>query len=237
MTNVYEFLAAEYYDPLRHPTCANFRTASKAILDVWLDQLSSAGDLCEIGCGMSVFAELLDERGSSLKQLYLVDSAPSMLKYSAGWVGRGAHLMLADAADLPFKNNAVDLCVSSLGDPYNGPAHWEEIRRILEPRGYAMYTTPSHEWASLFRGGAEIGADPDTAEFALLNGETVLAPSTILPEKTQIERIQNGTNLKVADVSSFRFSQLPPGVISGKLKVAKDADLPIVTGYLVQKLP
>lgn len=236
MTSAYELLAAEYYDATRHPTCANFRVASKEIVRAWLADYSRTGDSCEIGCGMSVLAELLEERKLPLSQVHLVDSSPSMLGYSSKWTAKGALLTVADATRLPFENDAIDLGVASLGDPYNEAAFWAEISRVLAPGGSLLFTTPSYEWASLYRRVNGADSVPSTAEFTLLNGSFVRAPSMILAADSQISLIDDTKNLKVSDTKAYTFSQLPQRNISPKLLVTMDADLPVVTGYRVQKL-
>jgi SAM-dependent methyltransferase len=236
MTSAYEMLASEYYDSTRHPTCANFRVASKAIVRAWLADFSRTGDSCEIGCGMSVLAELLEERKLPLNQLHLVDSSTSMLRYSSKWTTEGALLAVADATMLPFENDAIDLCVASLGDPYNETAFWAEISRVLAPGGSLLFTTPSYEWASLYRTENGVDSVPSTAEFTLLNGSMVSAPSMVLAADSQIGLIEDTKNLKVSDTKPYTFSQLPKQNISHKLLVTRDADLPVVTGYRVQKL-
>ena len=234
-TSAYETLAAEYYDPALHPTCANFRHASKTILQSWLNGIPRTGDACELGCGMSLLAELLSERKMPLKQLYLTDSAPTMLAYSAQWVEHGAHLLLADARELSFENDALDLCVASLGDPYNEDAYWQEMSRVVAPGGYVMFTTPSYAWALRFR-GSESPDDFTRAEFILQTGRRVFTPSMVLPDNEQVDLIESAKHLKVSEIKSFRFSQLSAARISRKLDVARGGDTPVVTGYLVQKL-
>ena len=80
--STYETLAPEYYDPVRHPTCANFRYASKQIIKPWLEKLTDYRPICEVGAGKSVAAELLLEAGESTADLFLTDSSQSMLEYS-----------------------------------------------------------------------------------------------------------------------------------------------------------
>src|SRR5258708_2843943 len=97
--NTYELVALEYYDPHKHPTCANFREASAGILRDWLAQLfpNGPGRACEVGAGRSILAELLDRQRVPLDDLLITDSSPSMLSYSSGWRQRGSRLSLNQA--------------------------------------------------------------------------------------------------------------------------------------------
>ena len=102
----YEDLASEYYDPLRHPTCANFREASDLLLGGWLREYSAAGAwICEVGAGRSTVAEQLAMRNISLNRLTLADSSAEMLAYSREWAARGALLVLADFVATQFCAN------------------------------------------------------------------------------------------------------------------------------------
>src|SRR5438132_3045781 len=98
----YEEIASEYYDRTRHPTCANFREASARILRVWLRRLSvERGQVCEVGAGDSLLAELLLEAGKEPRGVIISDPSPSMLEFSKKWVNRGAELSLNRAEMLP----------------------------------------------------------------------------------------------------------------------------------------
>src|SRR5580658_7644900 len=96
----YEDVAAEYYDSERHPTCANFRGASRLLLRTWLVGKRNTR-LCEIGAGKSVVAEILSDLGYPLGHVTLVDDSPSMLGYSKHWIRDGAKLELGSSSHLP----------------------------------------------------------------------------------------------------------------------------------------
>jgi 2-polyprenyl-3-methyl-5-hydroxy-6-metoxy-1,4-benzoquinol methylase len=234
-SNTYKMLADEYYDSVRHPTCANFRDASEQLIKSWLDTLLETAPVCEIGCGMSLLAEMYRQRGVSLKNVYLTDSTPHMLAYSDKWRSAGAHLLLADAAELPFSQNSITACVASLGDPYNRPTFWNELSRIMMHGSYAVFTTPSFEWAAKYRLSAKDGSTEDSAAFLLADGGSILTPSIIHPSHDQVSMIERVNGLKVVSINSIVYSQLRSMEISHKLLVVKDQDQPVVTGYLVQK--
>ena len=232
-TCAYETLAPEYYDPIRHPTCANFRYASKQIIKPWLEKFSDYRPICEVGAGMSVAAELLLEAGESIADLFVTDSVQSMLDHSLRWKIARDHISVAQASKLPFPASSFSLCISSLGDPYNNETMWAELARVLRDDGYAVFTTPAYEWASLYRGLT--GSGDRAAEFFLSDGRTILAPSMIYDQNCQTKLISSEPLMEVVDFQVMTFSQLPPRNVSPKLLVAREKDLPIVAGYLVRK--
>jgi methyltransferase family protein len=231
----YEVLAPEYYDPVRHPTCANFRLASQQLIRPWLEKHSDGRAICEIGAGMSVVADLLLEMQLPLGNLYLTDSAQSMLKHSEKWAVGGASSIVAEASALPFATSAFGLCVSSLGDPYNVSSFWSELARVISANGYAIFTTPSYEWASRYRSNGSGDANGAVAEFILSDGRTIHVPSLIYSRPDQVAMIARGHLMEVMDFREITFSQLPAASISPKLLVTRELDLPIMAGYLMRR--
>ena len=228
----YEQLAAEYYDRKAHPTCFNFRTASASILGMWKGVLIEAKAACEVGCGMSLYAELLRREGRDVGQLELVDSSPSMLAYSAVWLRHGAKLTVADAADLPFTDGSFDVVVSSLGDSYNTGAFWRESRRVLRHGGTLAFTTPSFEWATAFRSRGE-GEVPDKALFVSRDGTRCYVPSIILGPAEQVD-LMAAHGFSLREMTCVRRREIADEQ-SPKLGLAGGAGLEVVTGYLVRK--
>lgn len=224
----YEELAGEYYDARRHPTCASFRTASRAILERWLsDDGPSHGEVWEVGAGASLLAELLSLRNESLDRLLILDSSPSMLRHSEPWRRRGAELVLAPATDIPAADASAELVVSSLGDAYNVDSFWAEVRRVLAPGGRCLFTTPAYAWSSRFRNGT----NARTAEFALADGRHVLVPSLIDRPEQQAERIERA-GLVLEEIAELPLSRLDGRApYSPKLELARDEDSSVVTGY------
>src|ERR1700728_1042873 len=147
----YDLIAQEYYDPKRHPTCANFRDASRILLRRWLAPTPTQARICDVGAGRSLSAEILREERRSLGLLVLVDQSRPMLAYSEGWRGDGATLCVASASALPYSSEYFDVVASSLGDPYNLDSFWAEIHRVLKIGGKCFFTTPSYDWAQAFR--------------------------------------------------------------------------------------
>ena len=93
-----------------------------------------------------------------------------MLEHSRVWERMGATLVVAASNQLPLADSSVQRVVASLGDPYNEPSFWTESKRVLEPDGLVIFTTPSHEWAFAFRRDPSPGSGASRAEFVLRNG-------------------------------------------------------------------
>lgn len=224
-------VAEEYYNPSKHPTCWNFRIASKMLIDKWLND-AWEDTLCEIGAGRSVVAEILLSRGASLESLLITDESERMLAYSREFEAHGARLRMASAEHLPLAGCAANLVVASLGDPYNTELFWAEAYRILKPRAQMIFTCPSFEWAAAYRGDAETGFMK--AEFALRTGDHVMLPSFIYSgavQRKMIERI----GFTVTAERNVTIGDLSGEVLSPKLCLERGPDGPVVTGYVVEK--
>ncbi len=227
-THSYSGLAAEYYDALRHPTCANLREASCRLLKKWLCLMAPVmQQTCEVGVGKSVLCDELVGQ-NVIGELTLLDESIEMLRHSFPYVGSTVQLVVADAKNLPFARAGLGSVVASLGDAYNEPPFWSEVARVLRPGGVALYTTPSYEWAECFR----TAGDRYEAVFDTSDGATVRVPSVIYPIEVQTALI-SGAGLRVSDVSSLPVGGLT-GPISQKLKCGdRRADMDVVTAYRV----
>jgi SAM-dependent methyltransferase len=229
--SAFEALASEYYDPVRHPTCANFRAASRLFLVSWFQK---AFDIpaCEVGSGLSLLAEILVERDYPLRAVTLTDVSPKMLTHSLRFKSLGARLEIAAANELPFAGNSQATIISSLGDPYNDLEFWEEAARVLIPGGHIFFSTPSFEWASAYRIALPHPLQA-RAEFDATNGKKIWIPSVILPEEEQKHMIESaGLEVTSMEFIALRDIQSP---ISPKLSVLHYARAAILTGYIARK--
>jgi SAM-dependent methyltransferase len=142
----YAVLAAEYYDPNLHPTCASFRAASRTLLEQLIDLAAvDGGAICEVGAGSSLLAPLLADHHFPLGALLITDDSVEMLSHSQEWERAGATLNVASAYDLPVADGSLELVMASLADPYDIDELWQELRRVLAPNGRIVLTTPAWE--------------------------------------------------------------------------------------------
>lgn len=219
----YTDLAFEYYDTMRHPTCANFREASYGLLAQWLRSFArSETKVLEVGAGASVVADWLSKGGSEPARFVATDLSPDMLAYSRGSIA-SIDYVVCDAQQLPFISGSFDMVVSSLGDPYNTLAFWREAARVLRGGGHVLFTSPSFEWAFKFRG------EVDTAEFVTSDRGEILVPSYVMPDDEQSRMIEaNGfmlVEIKTVEDSALRTTPRSPRLRPGG----------IVSGYLAEK--
>ncbi|SFL36811.1 class I SAM-dependent methyltransferase [Shimia haliotis] len=182
--NAYEAVAKEYYDPGLHPTCAALRDLSLQAVNACVLKLPTQGVLVEIGAGDSILAPIA-LKGEALHRVVLLDGSETMLTYSQKWGQMGAKLQRSDASETSLQSSSAALVIASLGDPYNTPSFWDEMRRVLRPDGRLVFTSPAHEWSSRFR----LGGKDDVAEFVTSNGKKFEMPSFVYPYKEQLELI------------------------------------------------
>jgi SAM-dependent methyltransferase len=223
----YERVAAEYYDPVRHPTCANFRAASASLLERLTPDVSP-GHCCEVGAGDSLLADLLWRRHRDVEGLLITDAGPRMLNYSRRWAERGARLATARASELPVPDESFSLVVASLADPYDEGSLWKEVARVLTSGGRCVLTTPAVGWARRFRPDSSRAA----AEFQLRDGSVVNLPSHVRSLQDERDLIE-GSGLRLVAEDSISLSALD-GPISGKLHVLRP-DEAVVDGFVALK--
>jgi hypothetical protein len=229
--STYDDIATEYYDPVRHPTCANFSELSQAFLVPRIQKYAPAArEILEVGAGRSIVAPVMAANRLPLTRLTLLDQSPAMLEHSRGWEQSGARLLVADAARTGLPQESFQLIVASLGDPYNGASFWHEVSRLLDARGVCLFTTPTPEWSERFRKGS----DHRAAEFTLANGSMVLVRSDI-PSVAGHREIIGDAGLDVNEIEAFGTAQLS-GPVSPKLLVDGQRNaLPVVRGFTIRK--
>lgn len=227
--STYKVIAEEYYIPSRHPTCDNFRAASKMIIAAWLNDVPEEASICEVGAGKSVVAECLMEIGAPLRHLLITDQSARMLKYSAQFLQFGASLKEADATHLPLAAESMDYLISSLGDPYNLPVFWAEVARVLSSIGKAIFTTPAYSWAKHFRADEQAFKE---AEFELIDGSKVHLPSFIYSDCEQRNMIR-AAGLNIIEVHHILIRDLEGKSLSPKLGLDRGQNGEVVSGYLI----
>jgi SAM-dependent methyltransferase len=228
--DLYEEIAAEYYDASRHPTSANFRQASRQVLEAVLpDLVRPTSDLAEVGCGDSLLMAVVTATGAAFGSVTLMDSSRTMLGYSERWRQPGVELLLADAQEVPVADGSFDVVISILGDPYNTPRFWAETERIVRDGGHVLYTTPSFDWSLAFRG------DSGRAVFDRSKGDDLAVQSIVVDVEAQHRMIEQ------AGLAPVRQINVPlddlVGPISPKLHVLPSPQSSVVTAYLARKPP
>jgi len=100
----------------------------------------------DLGCGEGRLARILSERGH---RVVGVEGSPA-LAAAARTADPGLEVHVADAADLPLSDGAVDLVVASMSvlNFDDMPAAVREVARVLEPGGRFCLSTV-HPWNSL----------------------------------------------------------------------------------------
>ena len=229
----YDLLAAEYYDPARHPTCADLRAASRLTLEHFLASGRVERDtVIELGAGRSLVAEVFSQHGWAMDNLVLTDVSAAMLGHSVIWSGMGCKLITGAAAGLDLPDGSADIIVACLGDPYNDEALWCSVARLLKPGGLSFYTTPSFLWACQFRNLHQQDMH-DRAEF-LVSGKSIFLPSLILPVEGQIAMIE-AAGLHVRTVEHLKIRDLPGGARSPKLVTPAGDALAFLTSFTAVK--
>ena len=231
----YETLASEYYDHIRHPTCADFRYASLHLIAGYLS-LSNLGPsprVLEVGAGRSVFVDLSAKFPHLLGKLVVTDQSRGMIGHTM--LGSSdIDLVCANAERLPFRDGEFDLMIASLGDPYNTEAFWREVGRVLTIGGRCIFTTPAASWSERFRSEEQSGAK-DIAVFETREGATVGVPSFVLSPVDQMAFVEN-LGLTTTDVWTFTRDMFPQGApLSPKIAGFTLDATPVVTQFVTRK--
>jgi SAM-dependent methyltransferase len=227
----YTSLAAEYYDETQHPTCANFEELSRLFLEPQLTTvIPKANQGVELGAGRSIVAPLWKNLSQPTAQLVLVDNSPAMLEYSREWLSNRVTAIIADARETRLPDRSADIIVSSLGDPYNTPEFWFEIERLLSIDGICLFTTPSVEWARLFRPRGET----EKAEFKLRDGSVMCVPSLVHSREDQ-QRLIESAGLRIIREMVFGVNYIRGQVSPKILQVIRQQDVPAMRGYRIAR--
>jgi hypothetical protein len=231
--DAYRNVASEYYDEKLHPTCANFRAASKLVFEKRAASFRRKElTVLEVGAGKSLYAEVCPEWRELNQSLTLNDSVPEMLTYSHKVIREGATVLVGDISHLPMPPASIDLLVSSLGDPYNVNEFWLKCTNLLRTDGLVLFTTPSYAWARIFRD--QEANSMYNAEFVTSKGHVYGMPSYIL-EKTKQLSLMEAHDLLVVGSGNVTLDDIQTEIVSEKLLEAKSLGLPILDWYLCKK--
>lgn len=199
----YEDVAAEYYDESRHPTCADFRQASRWYLERLFEQERPDGRLADVGCGLSLISEFTSDN------LVMVDESRAMLEMNFHHLEKRK----VNIVEMPFGNSEFDWIFAILADPYNEIAAWANIAKALKRRGECVFVVPSFCWASKFRNSSK-NELPGKARFDLFSGVSLFLPSNILlPEEQKVL-------ISASGLESYRLDHVRVGDLA-EIKSAK----------------
>jgi SAM-dependent methyltransferase len=203
----YESVAAEYYNERHHPTCADFREASRVCLKRVFELERPAGRLADIGCGQSLISEFASDG------LVLIDESLAMLDLNPDHHEKRR----LNVVESPFGISEFDWIFAVLADPYNEVGTWLNIARALKSEGRCVFIVPSYCWASKFRGSSKTEI-AGKARFDLLSGESLFLPSMILlPERQKalisssglhVDRIDHVCVGDLAEIKSEKISSV-----------------------------
>jgi hypothetical protein len=218
----YEDVAAEYYDERRHPTCADFREASRWYLKRVFELERPNGRLADIGCGLSLISEFTSDN------LVLIDEARAMLEMNS----HHPEKRKVNIVEMPFGSSEFDWIFAILADPYNEIGAWANIAKGLKQRGECVFMVPSFCWASKFRTSSK-NELPGKARFDLFSGASLFLPSNILlPEDQEVL-------ISAAGLESYRLDHVHVGdlakIRSAKISSVLSDDDALLDVYRVRK--
>ena len=181
MSDAYDKLAAEYYEPF-HKTCRNLDAATAAALRHHAVSIPPTGCILEVGCGRGRSQEFLGVDATRIVQL---DSSRQMLALTEreNCVLR----VLADATSIPLFDQQFSAVTGFLVDAFIGLDFFSEAFRLLSPTGTLVFTTPAAEWALSLRQSSQ--SDVDSARFITKNKNVVIVPSTVLKREKIAEML------------------------------------------------
>jgi trans-aconitate methyltransferase len=218
----YDKVALEYYDEIRHPTCADLREASRLFFARLFEKEDPSGRLADIGCGRSLVAEF------KKSELVLVDSSTQMLDQNNFEIKR----RVIDVEFESFGESEFDWIFAVLADPYNSISSWNNIFKALKVSGTCVFIVPSFVWSQKFR-LRDSGEREGFARFIIAGGEDVFLRSVIVSSQEQEQLIiRAGLQLhRCEHVYTKDMTMIKSAKISGVLS----PDEPILDIYIANK--
>ena len=124
----------------------------------------------DLGCGTgNITASMLKQYPKA--QIVALDLSLNMLKktkHQGGWLSKKPRCICADAESLPFKEDSIDLLISSLMLQWSNDlsAVFNDIRRVVAPNGLLMFTTFGPDTLKEIRESwATVDKQPHTSQF------------------------------------------------------------------------
>jgi hypothetical protein len=196
----YDDVASEYYDEDLHPTCADFRLASRIYLRKLFELSHPDGRIADVGCGRSLVANFRKE------QLVLIDKSARMLAQNL-FALETLETRLIDVEKESIGASEFDWIFAILGDPYNTPEAWHNLAEGLKVGGQCVFIVPASEWARKFR-LESVGEKPNLARFLTSKGEIVFLPSLVVEPEIQKNMIANA-GLHLVAIERVLVGDLP----------------------------
>jgi SAM-dependent methyltransferase len=218
----YDDVASEYYDERLHPTCADFRDASRIFLRAFFQKEKPEGRIADLGCGLSLLREVV------LGSLVLVDSSAQMLGRNVSAVEK----RLADVEASSFGDAEFDWIFAILADPYNSSLAWLNIARALKSGGRCLFIVPSHRWVSQFRSIAS-GEQIGYARFDRSDNSSVLLPSKVYSQVEQVSLIHS-VSMRTIDCGHVFVRELT-NIRSRKISEFLASDDPLLDVYYAER--
>ncbi|MFK4540372.1 SAM-dependent methyltransferase [Bradyrhizobium ottawaense] len=215
-------MALEYYNPDLHPTCADFRVASRLFLESFFGEHKPTGRIADVGCGLSIVRDFVD------RNLVLIDSSAQMLAKNLGSVEK----RLLNVEEQSFGDAEFDWVFAILADPFNSIAVWRNIRSALKDGGRCIFVVPSYRWALNFRAHSS-DERKGFACFRKADNSFVYLRSTILSPADQVELIEFA-GLRFVNAVHVLMGELPE-IKSPKISDALSKDQPLLDVYQAEK--
>ena len=219
----YDAVALEYYDQKLHPTCADFRDATRVALTRLFNEENPKGRIGDVGCGLSLVKEFV---GSNL---VLIDASQKMLEKNT----EVAERRMFDVEQAPFANSEFDWLFALLADPFNTRSAWENIGRSLKVGGKCYFVVPSYSWVKKFRDNSEAERE-GYARFETADKSEVFLPSFVYSPVEQVSLIAS-VGLHVLKFEQIARSDLVE-VRSSKIQDYLSADDAVLDTFLVRRL-
>ena len=104
----------------------------------------SVKKVLDIGCGLGEFAGILRDNG---KEVICIDGFDEYYKFVLSKKFESYRVNL-EREKIPLKDNSIDLVVSLevIEHLWNTDNYLTEIKRLLKPDGYALFTTINYNW-------------------------------------------------------------------------------------------
>lgn len=230
-TSSYEEIADEYYDP-RHITSRNFDAATMAFLESWRCPILPNGPVLVVGAGRGTGNPYFMQDGN---RIIHTDISYSMLTLSPREDCKVR--VQCDALALPFASNTFAAVTAFLFDPYNKPAFYVEVSRVLARQGVFLGTFPHYEWGITLR--QMRGYAMNKARLVTQDGR-VLERDSFLMNDEEISQNLISVELQLAQSLDLRLPRSEEGISPDIMDPAEVAgrdpyDLPIMKLIVARK--